>query len=50
MRIKNSILFYNRVLKIELLSELNMHLTGLSSAFSNNNVGVFYKSSQWLKP
>ena len=48
MRIKNIILFRNSVLEIE-LSELNMHLTGISSALTNNNVGDFYKTSQQIK-
>lgn len=48
MRIKNIILFRNSVLEIE-LSELNMHLTGISSALTNKNVGDFYKTSQQLK-
>ena len=48
MRIKNIILFRNNVLEIE-LSELNMHLTGISSALANNNMGDFYKTSQQLK-
>ena len=48
MRIKNIILFRNSVLEIE-LSELNMHLTGISSPLTNNNVGDFYKTSQQLK-
>ena len=48
MRIKSIILFRNSVLEIE-LSELNMHLTGISSALTKNNVGDFYKTSQQLK-